>query len=114
MGYSDSERARLLTRQKSAMYSSSLRPQAPLRSLPGRGSRVTLLIYVSRFAQSRSSSEQALKRALRTQLQGCIDCMLPTRKPNPRHVLHPGAASANVSDRVQSIFVLFLGKNPER
>src|ERR1700730_17950968 len=114
MGYSDSERARLLTRQKSAMYSSSLRPQAPLRSLPGRGSKVTLLIYFSRFAHSRNRSKHALKIALSTQLQGCIDCLRPTRKPSPRHVLHPGAASANVSDRVQSIFVLFLGKNPER
>src|SRR5260370_35292241 len=59
MRYSNSVRVRLLTRQKSAANSSSLRPHAPLRSLPGRGSSVTLLTNFSWLMQSRNAQSIA-------------------------------------------------------
>src|ERR1035438_623787 len=113
MSYSGSVNVRLLMRQKSAENSSDLRPHAPLRSFPGNGSSVTLLIYLSRLTQSRKCSKQARNIARSTQLQGCVVSFRPIRNPNPRQVLHPGAACANVSDLVHSIFFLFFG-NSER
>src|ERR1700693_457927 len=107
MSYSESVSVRLLIRQKSAENSSDLRPQDPLRSFPGNGSSVTLLIYLSRLTQSRKCSKQARKMARSTQLQGWVVSCLPIRNPNPRQVLHPGAACANVSDLVHFIWILF-------
>lgn len=46
--------------------------------------------------------------ALSTQLQGCVASFRPILSPKPRHMLQAGAASANVSDLVQSINFLFL------
>src|SRR5580658_570045 len=103
MRCSISVNVRLLTRQKSAEYSSSLRPQVPLRSLPGNGSSVTRLMYFSRLTQSRKRSKHARKMARSTQLHGCVASLRPIRNPKPRQMLHAGAASANVSDRVHSI-----------
>src|SRR5580704_9077568 len=114
--YSISVNVRLLTRQKSAIYSSSLRPQAPLRSFPGKGSSVTLLIYFARVAQSRNWSKHARKMALSTQLQGCDASFRPMRSPKPRHTSHAGTASAKVSDLFHFICFLFLAtrKQPSR
>src|SRR5579883_560847 len=103
MRYSMGVKVRLLTRQKSAAYSSSLRPQDPLRALPGTKSSVTLLIYFSRDAHWRKRSKQARKIALSTQLQGYVALFRPILRPRPTQMLHFGAASANVSDLVHSI-----------
>src|ERR1700733_3798240 len=103
MRFSGSVSVLLLTRQKSAANSSSLRPQEPLRSLPGNGSSVTRLIYFSRLTDSRKRSKHARKIALNTQLQGCVDPWRPIRNPKPRQMLHAGAASASVSERFHSI-----------
>src|SRR5579864_2193410 len=103
MRYSDSVRNRLLTRQKSAAYSSSLRPQAPRWLLLGSVSSEVLHTYFSRVMQSRKRSKQVRKIALNTQLQGYIASPRPFRKPTPRHALHPGLARAKVSDLVHSI-----------
>src|ERR1700722_12174580 len=103
MRFSDSVRVRLLTRQKSAANSSSLRPQAPLRSLPGNGSSVTRLMYFSRLTDSRKRSKHARKIARNTQLHGCVAPWRPIRNPKPRQMLQAGAASASVSERFHSI-----------
>src|SRR5579872_3740793 len=103
MRYSASVSVLLLTRQKSAAYSSSLRPQEPFRALPGAKSSVTLLMYFSREAHWRKRSKQARKIARSTQLQGCACLFRPSRMPRPTQELHFGAASARVSDRVHSI-----------
>src|ERR1700730_17539744 len=108
MRFSDSVRLRLLTRQKSAANSSSLRPQAPLRSLPANGSSVTRLMYFSRLTDSRKRSKHALKIARNTQLHGCVAPWRPIRNPKPRQMLHAGAANASVSERVHNIIVLFI------
>src|SRR5580658_8948424 len=97
---------RLLTRQKSAIYSSSLRPQTGRRSWPPMISRRAWLMCFSFSRQFRNREWQLRKISLRTQLQGasgpCL-VVLP-RNPSPWQCVQVSFAAAIVSERFHSKF----------
>jgi hypothetical protein len=91
-----------------AMYSSSFNPHDFFESLPGRGSSETRLMYFSFEAHVLNLSKQAQKIALKTQWHEVDAPPRPSRRPNPKHIVHDCWARARFSVRVYCMFAHLL------